>query len=178
MGCQARKGGNNDRTGNPRNIPCNHAGLAWSTFPRPSPSPRSISLSLAQELDVLSQDGYGSNAYIPRPANIERKVAGHLRSRRSQATPSHYQASLAIIKPTFAFTKRRWNAPTKRKRQAMHLGGFACILYISSLGLDNVGLERGNVVLNQPTSTRAAGPRSMTRSPLLLLQLAILVVPP
>ena len=33
----------------------------------------------------------------------------------------------------------------------MHLGGFACILYISSLGLDNVGLERGNVVLNQPT---------------------------
>ena len=143
MGCQARKGGNNDGTGNPRNIPCNHAGLAWSTFPRPSPSPRSISLSLAQELDVLSQDGYGSNAYIPRPANIERKVAGHLRSRRSQATPSHYQASLAIIKPTFAFTKRRWNAPTKRKRQAMHLGGFACILYISSLGFDNVGLERG-----------------------------------
>ena len=60
----------------------------------------------------------------------------------------------------------------------MHLGGFACILYISSLGLDNVGLERGNVVLNQPTSTRAAGPRSMKRSPLLLLQLALLVVPP
>jgi len=63
----------------------------------------------------------------------------------------------------------------------MHLGGFACILYISSLGLDNVGLERGNVVLNQPTSTRAAGPRSMTRSPnllLLLLLLPILVVPP
>ena len=54
----------------------------------------------------------------------------------------------------------------------MHLGGFACIR------LDNVGLERGNVVLNQPTSSRAAGPRSMTRSPLLLLQLAILVVPP
>ena len=33
----------------------------------------------------------------------------------------------------------------------MHLRGFACILYISSLGLDNVGLERGNVVLIQPT---------------------------
>ena len=63
----------------------------------------------------------------------------------------------------------------------MHLWGFACILYISSLGLDNVGLERGNVVLNQQTSTRAAGPRSMTRSPnllLLLLLLPILVVPP
>ena len=59
-----RKGGNNDGAGNPRNIPCNHAGLAWSTYPRPSLSPPSISLSLAQELDVLSQDGYGSNAYI------------------------------------------------------------------------------------------------------------------
>ena len=66
MGCQAHKGGNNDGAGNPRNIPCNHAGLAWSTFPRPSPSPQSIALSLAQELDVLSQDGYSSNAYIPR----------------------------------------------------------------------------------------------------------------
>ena len=43
-----RKGGNNDGAGNPRNIPCNHAGLAWSTFPRPSPSPQSIALSLAQ----------------------------------------------------------------------------------------------------------------------------------
>ena len=73
MDCQARTGGNNDGAGNPRNIPCNHAGLAWSTFPRPSPSPRSISLSLAQELDVLSQDGYGSNTYIPasvRPVQL------------------------------------------------------------------------------------------------------------
>ena len=43
-----RKGGNNDGAGNPRNIPCNHAGLAWSTFPRPSPSPRSISHSPAR----------------------------------------------------------------------------------------------------------------------------------
>ena len=60
MGCQARNGGNNDGAGNPRNIPCNHAGLAWSTFPRPSPSPQSIALSLAQELDVLSQDGYSA----------------------------------------------------------------------------------------------------------------------
>ena len=33
----------------------------------------------------------------------------------------------------------------------MHLREFACILCISSLGLDNVGLERGSVVLHQPT---------------------------
>ena len=64
MDCQARTGSNNDGAGNPRNIPCNHAGLAWSTFPRPSLSQRSIALSLAEELHVLSQDGYGSNAYI------------------------------------------------------------------------------------------------------------------
>lgn len=33
----------------------------------------------------------------------------------------------------------------------MHIEGFARIIYIYSLGLDNVGLERGNVMLNQPT---------------------------
>ena len=75
LGGEARNGGNNDGAGNPRNIPCNHAGLAWSTFPRPSPSPQSISLSLAQELDVLSQDGYGSNAYIHREATTKPPLA-------------------------------------------------------------------------------------------------------
>jgi len=107
---QDRNNHNNDGDGNTRNIPCNHAGLAWSTYPRPSLSPPSISLSLAQELDVLSQDGYGSNAYIPRQATTKPPLATTKALPSPLGPlPSHYQTTFghdhATTKLPLATTK-------------------------------------------------------------------------
>ena len=86
LGCEARNGGNNDGAGNPCNIPCNHGGLAWSTYPRPSPSPRSISLS----------ESRCSESRWPRLERIH-------------PSPSHYQAPFVhyqgTTKPPLAITK-------------------------------------------------------------------------